>query len=388
MNEKKSEPPKSDAAKSSSGPTRSDAPPALAAGLPPTAKAPPTKALPTKALPGVDPSESTPAPAKTKRDMGPVLYLTGFVVLAGAMLWLWQNPPVSSASPQASAEITGLRQEVRALSDRVARLEQRPPPAASAPPDLAPLTARVAALEARKPTAPVDLGPLEAAIAALESRPVADPSLAARVESLSASVAALTNRVEAADTSLAQRLDASDKKVAALDAEVATLQKNAGQISALADRSTQIARIQAAQAALASGVKLGDMPGAPAALARYAAVAPPTEAALRQSFPAAADAALAASRPAVDDKPFLDRAWARAQELVTLRQGDHVILGDPAAGVLDRARAALDAGDLAGAIAALGALNGPAAAAMAGWKAQAQGLLDARKALADMAAHT
>jgi hypothetical protein len=95
---------------------------------------------------------------------------------------------------------------------------------------------------------------------------------------------------------------------------------------------------------------------------------------------------MAASQPVVSDKPFLDRAWARAQDLVTLRQGDHVILGDPAAGVLARARASLDAGDLAGAVAALGALGGAPAAAMSGWKAQAQGLLDARQALADMAA--
>ena len=323
------------------------------------------------------PSEDTPeAPrAARKRDVVPALYLAGFVILAGAIVWLWQNPPV--APPPPSQEIDELREAVRNLDARLTQLERRPNPAT---PDLAPLAARVAALEARKVPPPVDLGPLEAAVASLEQRPAADPALPGRVDALAGRQDALASRMETSEALLAHRQDAADGRLAALE-------KNAGQITALADRSARIARIQAAQAALNSGVKLGDLPGAPAPLARYALAPPPTEASLRLSFPAAADAALAASRPAVDDKPFLDRAWERAQELVTLRQGDHVIVGDPAAGVLAHARAALDAGDLAGAVAALDALSGPPAAVVAGWKAQAQGLLDARRALADMAAH-
>ena len=69
-----------------------------------------------------------------------------------------------------------------------------------------------------------------------------------------------------------------------------------------------------------------------------------------------------------------------------MREGDRVIVGDPAAGVIARARQALNVGDLHGAVAALDALDGPAAQAMAEWKAKAQSLLDARTALANMAA--
>jgi hypothetical protein len=339
---------------------------------PKPAPAPVKRELPP---PGAATAPDAAAPAK-KRDVVPALYLLGFVVLAAAIVWLWQNPPIV-APPPPPPEIAVLQGQVRALETKVARLEQRP---ASASTDLAPLTARVAALEARKPPPTVDLAPIEAAIADLEKRPVGDPALAARVDALAGRQDALTARVDAAEAALGHRQDA-------VDARLAPLEKNAGQITALADRSARIARIQAAQAALDSGLKLGDLPGAPAALARYATAAPPTEASLRLAFPAVANAAVAASKPTVDNKPFLDRAWARAQDLVTLRQGDHVILGDPAAGVLARARAALDAGDLAGAVAALNALTGPAAAAVADWKAQAQGLLDARKALGDMAAH-
>jgi hypothetical protein len=342
---------------------------------PKPAPAPVKRELPP---PGAAAAPDAAVPAK-KRDVVPALYLLGFVVLAAAIVWLWQNPPIVAPSPP-PPEIAVLQGQVSALEAKVTRLEQRPAPVAQPPADLAPLTARVAALEARKLPPPVDLAPIEAAIAELQKRPIGDPALAARFDALAGRQDALTARVDAAEGALGHRQDA-------VDARLAPLEKNAGQITALADRSARIARIQAAQAALDSGLKLGDLPGAPAALARYATAAPPTEASLRLAFPAVANAAVAASKPAVDDKPFLDRAWAKAQDLVTLRQGDHVILGDPSAGVLARARAALDAGDLAGAVAALNALTGPAAAAVADWKAQAQGLLDARKALGDMAAH-
>ena len=108
---------------------------------------------------------------------------------------------------------------------------------------------------------------------------------------------------------------------------------------------------------------------------------------MKLAFPAAAKAASEASVPAAPaEASALDRVWTRAQSLVTVRQGDRVLLGDPAAGVLARAKRALDAGDLAGAVAALGDLQGPAAQAMAAWRADAQALLGARAALAEMAA--
>jgi hypothetical protein len=132
---------------------------------------------------------------------------------------------------------------------------------------------------------------------------------------------------------------------------------------------------------------LGEIPGAPAALTRYAAAPPPTEAALRLAFPAAAEAALAADHPAAS-KPFGARIWAEVQDLITIRQGEHVLVGDPAAGVLAHAQTALDAGDLAGAAASVAGLSGPAAQAMAPWLGQVGGLLAARAALADLAAQT
>ena len=145
-------------------------------------------------------------------------------------------------------------------------------------------------------------------------------------------------------------------------------------------------RLQAASAALDAGQSMGAIPGAPPALARFATTPPPTVASLRLGFPAAAEAAHAASQPGITEgQPFLTRAWIRAQQAVTVRQGDKVLVGDPAAGVLEHARMLIDAGDVPGALKTLDGLSPSAKAGMADWMSQARALIDARAALAGMA---
>jgi hypothetical protein len=241
------------------------------------------------------------------------------------------------------------------LAARVAALEQRPapqPPAAAPAPDLGPLEARLTRLEQRQPA---DLQPLEKRIAALEGEQQTDSNLPGRI-------AALENVVRSVQTDLSHRADAA----------------------AAAARRTAL--VQAAALALAAGQKLGNLPGAPPALARFADADPPTLAHLRQAFPAAAHEALGAARPSTEGKPLAARLWAQAQDLVTVRQGDRVLVGDPAAGVLERARDALNAGDLTAAVTEVATLQGAAAQAMADWLAQARALLAARAALAAWAA--
>ena len=127
------------------------------------------------------------------------------------------------------------------------------------------------------------------------------------------------------------------------------------------------------------------MPGAPPALVRFATEKPPTEGALRLEFAAAARRAADASKPQASNGSLAERMWTRIASLVTVREGNRVLVGAPASTVLDAARERLDAGDLAGAVAALDALDPGAAAAMADWRARAQSLLDARDALAKLA---
>jgi hypothetical protein len=272
----------------------------------------------------------------------PWLTGAGFIIVALALFWLWRHPPPTPASSQLGE-----------LEARVAALEQRPAPAA---PDLAPLAARVTALEQRpaaQPGAPApDFGPLTARLAALERRQQPDTS------------------------ALEARVGALEKSDHADEARLGSMERSIG----------HAAQVEAARVALDAGQKLGPIPNAPPALARFADAPPPTETARRLAFPDAARVALQASQPALQGKPLLARIWARTQDLVTIRQGDRVVVGDPASGVLQHAQAALDAGDLAAAVAAVSSLDGPAAQAMAGWLAQARALLDARAALISWAA--
>jgi hypothetical protein len=319
-----------------------------------------------------------PPPQPARDPLLPWLCGLGFLVLAGAIGFVWWSS--QQFHPQAPADL-------QALEDRVARLEQRPPAGSvdlgpltaritaleqRATPDLGPLAARVAALEKQ--------GPLEARVAALEKQVAGNGQFAARLDALSGRVDALSGSARSADSDLGRRLDADEARLAALE-------HAAAQMTAMAEQASLRTRIQVAEAALAAGQPLGNLPNAPQAVARFATAKPPTEASLRLAFPQAESAALAASRPDTGDKPFLARIMVHAEDLVTVRQGDRVLLGDPAAGVLARARTALDAGDLARAVAAVSSLSGPTAAAMATWLADAKALLQARAGLSDMAAH-
>ena len=308
-----------------------------------------------------EPAAESPAPEPlaahppSRHRLLPWLTAAGFAILAAALVWVWQHSSIPAAD---TAQTEAMGRQLSALEARVSRLEQRPMPQM---PDLGPLTARVAALEHRPspeaatPALAPDLGPLQRRLVALEQRQ--PPDLAP----LEARIAAVETASREAQAALSQRIDAIGQGEKAVK---------------------RVTLVQTAALALAAGQKLGDLPDAPPALARFADVAPPTEAGLRLAFPAAARAALAASRPATEGEPFLARLWARAQDLVTIRQGDRVLVGDPAAGVLESARAALDAGDLAAAVTEVATLQGAAAQAMAEWLTRARSLLDARAALA------
>jgi hypothetical protein len=154
------------------------------------------------------------------------------------------------------------------------------------------------------------------------------------------------------------------------------------------DHATRLARLDAAEIALASGHTLGPIANAPPALARFATTAPPTEAALRLRFGTAAEEALKVSRPDTEGKPFLDRVLARLQDfkLITVREGDKVLIGSSAAATIAHARLLLDAGDLAGAARTVATLTGPPAEKMAPWLEDANALVAAREALGTLMA--
>lgn len=328
-----------------------DARPAEAAARP----AGPGAAMPPPARP--DPAApSARAEPPASRGAGAVLTALAVALLAGGLGWVWHQQQETAAAMVAPGDVAALREQVRTLQQRLAQLEQRP---------------------AAAPGPAVDLRPLEGRVAALEQRPAA---------------------AGAPDAGLADRMAALDRRLAQAEQAASQAQQEAAQArqgsaqaqQQAAARLARMARLQAAASALEAGRALGEIPGAPPALARFAATPPPSEAGLRLAFPAAAQQARAVSRSGGDDAGggagIGERVWQRVRALVTVKEGETVLLGSPAATALGLAGERLGSGDLAGAVAALDGLDPGAAAAMAEWRGQAEALLAARAALAKMAA--
>jgi len=302
--------------------------------------------------PDSSPEAAVAAPPQPRRNLLPWLYALGLLVLALAIVYVWQYPNIPSTPPSDVSAVQAAEQRLADVDSRLNRLEQRPT---------------------------VDLSKISARIDALEGRIADQTQLAARVDTLSGRIEALSGRSQTGIDTTKQQIDGLTTRLAALEA-------NAGNLVAVTKRLNRIARLQEASLALASGRPIGDLPGAPDALARYAHAAPPTEADLRLRFPQAEQAALAANQAIESNTPFVGRVWERAQGLITVRRGGDVVVGNPAAVILTRAQMALDAGDLAGAVGIVETLKGEPEQAMAGWLADARALVDARSAFANMAA--
>ena len=356
--------------------------------------------------------------------------------LAGGIYWSWSHPKPGNEAPALQpapdSAVVDLQAKLRSLSDRLDKLENAPPPAPAAAPaapaaptnpdaaaDLAKrlddMSAHIETLTTRQDQQASEVAKaLEIAGQHPPDAAPPPPDHAAQDASTAQAQQQLADLGSKMDQALSQEktsLDTLDQRlgkleqagqnaeqanaaqaqdstqIAALDARIGKLEQGEGQIQGATKDATLAVKLEAAQVALAGGQPLGELPGAPPALARFATTAPPTEAALRAQFADASAAILAASRPEEVQKSFFARALARVEQSVTVRRGDQVIVGDPAAGIVARAQIALNNGDLKGAVDALSALSGHAAEAAKPWLAQARALLDARAALVALAAH-
>ena len=412
-------------------------------------KAPETKAqatapAPQPAQPGPRNSPLNP-PGKRRLDPAAVMIGVGGAVLLVAVWWLLVTPRSSSdgsVDPARVAQIEqrlstldGLRGEVGALGARVQQvqplegriraLEERP-----APPDIRPLetqitalTERLAAAERGTTQATERMATLERRLQAVEAKPAFDPAavaprealdaLSGRVERLTertetqakrlqeqgsadeqraaAAQQATTQRLTALEQTLQQRVEALDKS---LGDRLGKLEQAQERLVAIEGRTSRLAAVDGLRGALAAGQPLGEALGRigepPAALARFATQAPPTEASLRLSFEDAAKAARAASDAAMQpdgSRPgVVDSALSRLGGLVTIRRGEQVVWGDAAEAEIERARRALEAGDLEMSLTHIDKLPPPARAAMQPWADQARSLIAARAALRQLAA--
>lgn len=312
-------------------------------------------------VPGAAPAAPPPAtdtpPEPRRASLVPLLVLLDLVLVALAVGYVWRFPPT----------VTEAR--LAALEERVTALAARPSPPSSPPSSpSSPPSAEIAALATR----------LQGDESRLDALAKQQAALAAAAENQPAPPAA----PPAPDiTALLARLHEDEARLDALTESSGAMSR---QVAGVVDRTTRLARLQAAGDALAAGRPLGDLPGAPPALARFAATPPPTLATLRAAFPAAAAAARAAAAPPslVPTSRLMD--WIGA--VMTIRRGDQVLVGDTLATRLAAARAALAGDDLAGALAALAPIEGAPAAALASWQSEAANLLAARRALADLVA--
>jgi hypothetical protein len=288
-------------------------------------------------IPEPPPARPTVKPAKSGGGVWPVIGIIGFLVLAageGYLWWLEQGVHRSAASvaAQTSSASAGTSAQIADLQNQIAALQQTSAKAQPAPDSIA---------------------------------TQADQS--EKIAVLDAEVSALQTQI------------ATDH------AAVTTLAAGSADLSKLTAKIERLNQLAGARMALDSGQPLGTIPNAPAALADFATAAPPTMAALVLTYPDAARAANSASVEKATKNSFWARVMGRLESLVTISNGDHVLIGAPAAAITAQAQTELDAGDLAGAVAMLTQnLSATTQAAMGGWLAQANALLAARAAIIQM----
>ena len=322
---------------------------------------------------------AAPTPPRKSGWLGPIL---GGVIAAGAGYGLAQYVPNGWPLQDTSAlqaALTAQQQETAALKAKLAELASGMATGLAAlettsAPDLAPLDTRLTALESRLTAIealPTDgSGASSAALAAQD----------AAIKQMQAQLLALQTAAPTVDTAAAEALlkDAQDA--------AAKIKADAEAVAKTAEARAALGRLQAALdsgAAYASALPaLGQVPEI---LTNNAETGLPTLAALQDSFPEAARAALEAALRANMGESWSERvtSFLRSQtgaRSLAPREGS-----DPDA-ILSRAEAALASGDLATALTEIGALPAEAQTALQGWRSTAETRMAAQQAVAGLAA--
>jgi hypothetical protein len=293
----------------------------------------------------------------------------------------WPKPPAATttAVPVAPAVDPGLSAQVQQLNDRLAKLEQRPAAAGNggASVDLSPLTARLDALEKRPaPTAaaapsvdPAALKGLSDRIAVLEGKPAADPQVGQDVTALKQQVSTLAQQA----TALTQQ--ATSKQDAAASAQALVLA--AGQLrGALSGSGPFQGELQAVKALGSNDAQLNQ---ALDSIAPYAGKGIPTQPQLADRLDRQAGDIVRAALKG-EGGNWIKEVTGTLSTLVTVRRQGGDVVGDTPEAVVARAQAALNAGNLKGAVDEMSTLQGPAATAAAGWLTDAKARLAANNA--------
>jgi hypothetical protein len=322
--------------------------------------------------------------------------LGGGLVLAGAAgAWyggLLSTPQIPAAT--GSGETAALRSEIESLRSEMAELRTAQPVAGGDSAGLTDANARIESLgvlveEMRNQLAqlaesagaggsPADRAEVEelrSALAALQERVAALPAgggvdaealrgeIARIEESIGSAVQSAASATEAAGAAQS-RMDTLEQSIAQLTARLDEQDKTPGVALAIAASALKAAIDRGTPFTTELETYAGLAPKAPevAALREMAASGVPTRAAVAAEADAVAIRMIDAGRVIDPNAGFLDRLWASAQSLVTVRPvGD--VEGSDVPAVVARWEAALDAGDYERAISEFETLPADAKAA-------------------------
>jgi len=385
-----------------------------------------TPSSPETAAPPASPV--TPPPVQARRGLGVVgAFITGLVasslVLAGALIslpyWpaeiraLWRGQGAASVPPAPALDLQQVRQDAAAVAN--ASVEAAKREISARLDDLDKRVRAASAAAAERPANPTSSGPdpaiadLRRKIEALESRAAApeaatpapaptqagpSPEQEKELATLRLELATMRNTVQTIDQTVAVQRDQTKLLAEAVDkARGEASARNTGEQKAVsAARASALigiaARLSAAvesglpfatDLALLTPLAQGDakLTESSAALQTYAQNGVASRPALVAEFPAVAKAALADD---LADDSFGERLLGKVRGLVSLRRVGNDVEGDGTEAKLARAEAALEAGDLAKAVALVKTLPAPTARATAGWLSRAQAHLAAKQA--------
>lgn len=336
-------------------------------------------------------TSASPPPRKSGSTLGGIVIGAVLAVGAGYAAQTYLLPPSGFDPAPLEARLTAAEAEASALRAELARLAEAQAALPAPDPTLAD---RLAALEAAPQTTEApDLAPLSARIDALETAlstlgtAPAEPGVApAALAALQAEVAALKSEGAGAIEDLSGMAAAVEARLAEAEAKASALTAQANAIAAEAARTAALAQIGAAfDSGLPFGaalVSLGDAQ-LPEAITAHADTGLPSVATLRAAFPEAARVALEQALRANAGESWTDRVGTFLRNQTGARSLAPRDGTDPDA-VLSRAEAALARADVQAALTEIATLQPEAQAAMAGWTAQAQQRLDAQAALAGL----
>ena len=337
----------------------------------------PTPAAMPEPIPMPPPNMPPDMPPARRKAFGAVWLVLGGVIAAG--LGFGASRLVPGGWP--IADTSGLKAQVEQLAADNAALKTRLNDLAEHPVLDPVLNARLTALEARPAglDQSADLTALKAQVQALSSAPAFN---APGVEA--GALKALQDQVASLATAPSAAIDAAVKAAQdQLAATMATAEASAAKLTVDA-ALTRIAAALDSGAPYASALTDLGQQTIPAVLSEHAASGLPTLQSLRDSFPAAARAALEGARHADMGASWTDRITVFLQTQTGARSLTPRPDNDPDA-ILSRAEAALASGDLTATLAELAALPEAAKPALTGWMTQAQLRLDAAAALTGLA---